>query len=255
MRCGRVAIIGGGGRMGLMLGDAFAPVAGEVVSLDKPLRRGSLAQTLGTAEAVILAVPITALNEVLDQIVPVLAEGAVLADICSVKLMPLGKMLEAYAGPVVGTHPLFGPRPGPEEALRVAICPGRREAGLALVEGLFRGAGFSTFRTTAEDHDRAMAYIQGLNFVTTVSYLSCLPREKEMERFLTPSFRRRMESARKMLVEDASMFAALVEENPFSADVVRRFRSYLNIAAGGELELAAERALSWWREHVDEREG
>jgi prephenate dehydrogenase len=241
--------------MGLMLRDALGPVADEVLSLEKPLDRDTLGQTLGTAEVVILAVPITALDEVLDEIVPVLAQGAVLADICSVKLMPLDKMLGAYEGPVVGTHPLFGPNPSPEDALRVAICPGRGDAGLAMVEGIFGRAGFSTFRTTAEAHDKAMAFIQGLNFVTTVSYLSCLPGEKEIERFLTPSFRRRMDSARKMLVEDAPMFAALVEENPFSADVVRRFRSYLNIAAGGDLELAAERALSWWREHVDEHEG
>ena len=30
-------------------------------------------------------------------------------------------MVEHYDGPVVGTHPLFGPEPKPEDALRVAV--------------------------------------------------------------------------------------------------------------------------------------
>ena len=48
-------------------------------------------------------------------------KGAILCDVCSVKVNPLAQMLEAYDGPVVGTHPLFGPEPKPEDPLRVAV--------------------------------------------------------------------------------------------------------------------------------------
>jgi prephenate dehydrogenase len=250
----RAVVIGGQGRMGRYLCSALGGAGAHVASLDKPLQAGEVHRTLRAADLVLLSVPITSLDDVLQAILPALRPPTVLADICSVKVMPLRKMLQAYDGPVVGTHPLFGPEPGQEDALRVALCPGRDEEGLTLLERLFAASGCSTFRTTAETHDKAMAYIQGLNFVTTISYLSCLPEEKEIESFLTPSFRRRIDSARKMLVEDAQLFSALFEENPYSADCVRGFRSFLNIAAGGDLELVAQRALLWWREHLEEGE-
>jgi prephenate dehydrogenase len=236
--------------MGGLLMKALARGGARVSSLDKPLRADLVRERLRAVDLVVLSVPITALDEVLETIRPALHPPTVLADICSVKVIPLRKMLRAYHGPVVGTHPLFGPDPGEEDALRVAVCPGRGTEGLALVEPLLAASGFSPFRTTAEVHDKAMAYIQGLNFVTTVSYLSCLPEEQEIDMFLTPSFRRRIDSARKMLLEDAQLFSALFEENPFSADSVRGFRSFLNIAAGGDLELVAQRALWWWQEHL-----
>jgi prephenate dehydrogenase len=246
----KAVVIGGEGRMGRLLRAGLSVAGAEVTSLDKPLRTAEIHEALREVDLVLLSVPITALDEVLETIRPALCPPTVLADICSVKVMPMRKMLQAYHGPVVGTHPLFGPEPGQEDALRVALCPGRGMEGPALLEPLFAASGFSTFRTTAETHDKAMAYIQGLNFVTTISYLSCLPEEKEIEGFLTPSFRRRIDSARKMLLEDAGLFSALFEQNPYSADSVRGFRSFLNIAAGGDLELVAQRALGWWREHL-----
>ena len=45
----------------------------------------------------------------------------ILADVGSVKTLPIAGMVARYPGPVVGTHPLFGPAPRPADALRVAV--------------------------------------------------------------------------------------------------------------------------------------
>ena len=93
-----------------------------------------------------------------------------------------------------------------------------------------------------------MAQIQGLNFATTVAYLAALSRQDELRRFLTPSFRRRLKAAEKMLTEDADLFATLFEANPYSQEAVRRYRNYLQAAASGDVEVLVERGKWWWRD-------
>ena len=46
----------------------------------------------------------------------------------------------------------------------------------AVFGGLFIGLGFAPFTTTAQEHDKAMAYVQGLNFISTVAYLAAQAR-------------------------------------------------------------------------------
>ncbi len=242
-----VAVIGARGQMGRLFTNLCLEQGLAVHQLDKPLEDAALAQSVRSAELVLLAVPIQAMTDVLRQVKPNLARGHILADLCSVKVGPVESMLAAWDGPVVGTHPLFGPQP-PESERIVAVTPGRDDAALQAVEVLLKRIGFSTFRTTAQEHDRAMAFIQGLNFVTNTAYLSATAGLPDIERFVTPSFRRRLESARKMLTEDAGLFEALFEANPYAQEAVRLFRSHLNIAAGGDVSLLAERAQWWWRD-------
>ncbi len=244
----RVAIIGAGGQMGGMFAARSLAAGYEVRAMDRPLSLDKLRQGIRGADLLLLSVPAKAVDEVLELAVQVLEPPQILIDNVSVKVQPLASMLKHYSGPVVGTHPLFGPTP-PEDT-RVALTPGRDDAdgsACRAVADWMRGLGFTPFETTAEEHDRAAAVIQGLNFVTTVAYLSVLAHDKGVKQFLTPSFERRLEAARKMVTEDAELFAMLFETNPFSQDAVRSYRNYLHVAAGGDIDILVERA-KWWLE-------
>ncbi|MFP4084415.1 MAG: prephenate dehydrogenase/arogenate dehydrogenase family protein [Desulfonatronovibrio sp.] len=243
-----IAIVGGRGQMGRMLEKRFADAGVKVLCLDQPMP-GDLEALFSPVQLVILAVPISVFSQVVDVVAPRMSAGTILADICSVKVSPLMAMEKAYHGPIMGTHPLFGPDPAPADQLRVALCPGSSTDLLRInmVEELFSRAGMKTFVTTEQEHDQAMACIQSLNFVTTVSYFASLPRDINLEKFATPSFMRRVNSARKMINEDADLFASLAEDNPYTGQMIRRFKSFLNLSAAGELELLQDKALWWWR--------
>jgi len=220
---------------------------------DSPAGRDVLANGLSRSDLLVVSVPAQAMESVLAQLVPHVPQGCIVADVCSVKTYPIEAMTRLYPGPVVGTHPLFGPIPPEDETPRVAVCPGRApdhpddESAAQAMERWFTLLGFAPFRTTAAEHDRAMAYIQGLNFVTTVAYLATGSR-KELERFLTPSFKRRLGAAKKLLMEDSGLFRLIYEANPYSLETARVYRNYLNVAAGGDLEVLAERARAWWKD-------
>ena len=245
----RLAVIGCNGRMGGLLCSRWTEAGSHILGLDVPLTDTVLAEALPQAEAVFLCLPAPVLPEALSRIVPYLDGRQILADITSVKMQPLAQMQAVYSGPVVGTHPLFGPSPAAGD-LRVCVTPGKTtpESAIRLVEELFVSLGCTTFRTTAEAHDRAAASIQSLNFISSVAYFATLAEHEEFLPFLTPSFRRRMEAARKLLTEDAPLFESLFEANPMSQESVRQFRSFLNVAAGGDVNVLVQRAQWWWRE-------
>ncbi|MEF2146477.1 MAG: prephenate dehydrogenase/arogenate dehydrogenase family protein [Desulfovibrionaceae bacterium] len=242
---GRIGIVGAMGRMGRFLAERAEAAGREVVGLDRPLETAGLDQ-LDSCCLVLLCVPVPALDEVLGLVVPHLAPGAILADICSVKVLPMQRMTTAYDGPVIGTHPLFGPVIPEGFAPRVAVTPASGADPAPVVE-LLADMGFQPFTGTAEEHDRAVAYVQGLNFISTVAHLSAMRQVRGIENYLTPSFQRRLDSASKMLTEDRALFETISESNPFLQETVRQFTAFLNIAAGGDLELLADHARWWWR--------
>lgn len=244
-----LALIGHTGRMGHMLHSRLLNAGFEVRGVDLPFAESAVAKACRGAQLVLLCVPAAHLREVSFLVSPHMQPDAVLADITSVKVQPLEDMRKAWQGAIVGTHPLFGPKPGPDADLPVVLTPAPSAAAehCARVEAVFHAIGCRVFTSTAALHDEAMAAIQGLNFISSVAYFATLAHKEEYLPFLTPSFRRRYEAARKLLTEDAQLFEGLYESNPYSHDAVRQFRAFLSVAAGGDLSLLIERAQWWWQ--------
>ena len=226
---GKTVIIGSQGRMGAMLIQRAQAAGLDMAGADVPLTPEKLAHACAGAALAIICVPAAVFDEVTAAVCPHLPPTAVLADITSVKEQPLRQMERLWAGPVVGTHPLFGPCPEAGADLPVAITPGHHAGPehLALVEGFFADLGCRTFQTSAEKHDKAMARIQNMNFITSLAYFALLAGQDDLLPFLTPSFRRRQHAARKMLTEDARLFSGLFEANAHSHEAVRQYRQML----------------------------
>ncbi|HWR03131.1 MAG TPA: prephenate dehydrogenase/arogenate dehydrogenase family protein [Humidesulfovibrio sp.] len=249
----RIAIVGARGQMGALFARTFHKAGYTVATLDRPYAEEAIREAVAAADLVLISVPVTATKDVARTLAPHMKAGAILCDVCSVKVNPLEQMLAAYDGPVVGTHPLFGPVIPEGFDPRVAVTPGRdfpdgRTGAAEAVSEVFARSGFSPFASTAEEHDRAMAVVQGLNFITTTAYLAAARQTPAIEKFRTPSFERRLEAARKMLTQDRELFQLISEDNPFLQETVRQFTAYLDLAAGGDLDLLSARASWWWRD-------
>ena len=249
----KTVIVGSTGRMGVMLLGRARAAGLTVEGVDVPLTPEILGPACAGADVAIICVPAAVFKEVIASVCPHLPSTAVLTDITSVKEIPLQQMEAAWAGPVVGTHPLFGPQPDPEADQPVAIVPGANagQEHVELASGFFTALGCRVFCSTAEKHDKAMARIQNMNFITSLAYFALLAEHEDLLPFLTPSFRRRQNAARKMLTEDARMFAGLFEANPYSYEAVRQYRQMLNLAAAGDIDLLCQRARWWWQEDAD----
>ena len=259
----RVCIIGHHGRMGRMFTTLWQQAGHSVVGIDRNaestedphinllqvnIDTQALAAAVIGADVVMLCVPTNALPDVLAVLVPLLQPHQVLADVCSVKTVPLAAMCAAHTGPVVGTHPLFGPV-ATKKDLVVAVTPGEGtdEAAVELVEALFTGIGCRVFRTTAAEHDRGVGFAQALNFASNAIYFATVADQLPgIMPFITHSFRRRIEADRKQMTEDANMFIGFIKANPEMGYALEAMRNVLDAVEGGNLEPVVRRAQHWF---------
>ncbi len=242
---GSICILGSKGRMGSMLMQEGTAAGFGMTGFDLPMEDLS---SLAKARLVILCVPVPAIEEVLHKICPFMNQQAVLCDITSVKERPVASMLKCWPGDVVGTHPLFGPVHDYLDDLPVAMVRTERcsDAGYAAACCFFSGLGYRLFDTDAETHDKAMARIHNINFVTSLAFCAQTSMDSSLSDFITPSFRRRLAAAKKMLTEDAAMYSYLFEANPHSQQAVRQFSAILSLASAGDIDLLLSKARQWW---------
>lgn len=195
------------------------------VSDGEGLARITTLQEAAACPVVVLAVPVGALAETIAAIASHLTPGALILDVGSVKVKPAKVMLEGLPDSVgiVGTHPLFGPQSGKDgiAGLRIAVCPVRGDKAAWRVAAFCRKAlALKVFVVTPEDHDREAATVQGLTHLIAKVLLAMEPLPTRMT---TTSFERVMQGVDMVRHDSAAVFRAIEHDNPFAAEVRRRF--------------------------------
>ena len=245
----KILIVGCHGRMGSMLYDLACQHNLSCIGIDQPLTTEKVTMAAKGVTFALFCVPVVHLEEVLRKVCPHLNSDCIVSDITSVKEVPIRYMQSQWPGDVVGTHPLFGPKYDLLATPTVVIVQAQASLDAVLMTELFfQTLGFAVLRSSAEEHDRAMACIQNLNFISNIAYFALLAEQNQLLPFITPSFLRRLNAAQKMITEDGEMFSGLFEANPYSQEMVRKYGAILNLAASGDIELLCQRAKWWWKQ-------
>lgn len=180
-------------------------------------------------EVVILAVPINQFEGTLKQIIPNLKPGALLLDVCSVKMKP-AEIMQAIVPKnvdVIATHPLFGPQSGAKgiKGLKIVICPIRTTKLEKLKKFLEEKLELKVLVKTPEEHDGQMATAACLSHFIGRTLIKLGINEQEIDE---PSFRKLLE-LKKMLEEDSfELFKDIQQNNPFAKGVRDKFVSWAN---------------------------
>ena len=189
------------------------------------LARLTTLEDAAACPTVVLAVPVGVLAETVEAVASHLTSGALVLDVGSVKMKPAQVMLEGLPETVqiVGTHPLFGPQSGKDgiAGLRIAVCPVRGDRAAWRVAAFCRRAlALKVFVVSPEDHDREAATVQGLTHLIAKVLLAMEPLPTRMT---TTSFERVMQGVDMVRHDSAAVFRAIEHDNPYAAEVRRRF--------------------------------
>jgi prephenate dehydrogenase len=186
-------------------------------------KAGALAEA-AAQDVVMLAVPFRQLRDVAREIAPHLRPGSLVVDVCSIKTKPMSILEEELPAHVdiVGTHPLFGPQSGRNGigGLRIALCPVRGRSTPILERFLRRRLGLEVIRTNAEQHDRQMAYVQGLTqlIARIVVAMDVPPLDQT-----TTTFSHLEKMVGMIRYDSDELFRTIVADNPFVGDVMQSF--------------------------------
>lgn len=190
----------------------------------------NLADLAQTCDLIVLAVPVGAMDEVLDQLRPLLdpVRHSVI-DVGSVKLQPCA-LLQRHLGtalPHAGTHPLFGPLSlARAEPLRTVLCPSpHHPATTQRVRALFESLGSTVLERSADEHDRQMALSHVLAFFIAKGLLQIGAGSDPA--LAPPSFRALAQAIDAVRADAGHLFATIQRENPFAAESRERLLASL----------------------------
>lgn len=224
----RIGLIGLGafGRLIVTHIGARLPMLGYDPAPKEPIKGLSFASLAETAacDVVILAVPVPALRDTCREIRPHLRPGALVIDVCSVKVLPTQIMREELPEHVdiIGTHPMFGPQSarGGVKGLKIVLCPVRGRWARPLAGWLRQTFALHALIATPEQHDRDAAMVQGLVHLIAKVLVEMEPLPRTIT---TVSFDLLMRVVEMVRYDAPEVFYAIERMNPYAPDVRRKF--------------------------------
>ena len=174
-------------------------------------------------DIVIVSVPISQFENSFREIKDCFKKGALVLDVCSVKVKP-AKIMEELAPTnveIIATHPLFGPQSGASgiKGLKIVVCPIRTKRA-EKVKRFLEKLGLKVIVTTPEEHDKQMAKTQILGQFIARALINMDIQEQEIT---VPSFGKLFE-LKNMLKEDSiELFKDIQKNNPFAEEIREEF--------------------------------
>lgn len=219
----KVGIIGGTGKMGSFFAGVFTRAGHDVLICGRntEVTCRDLAED---CNLVMVSVPIRDTVRIIREIAPLLTPDQVLCDLTSLKVAPVDAMMESAAS-VVGLHPMFGPGVPSLRGQTIVVTPARcSDDTLGALLSIFEREGAVITLATPEEHDRVMAFVQGLtHFVTlivadTLRRLSMTPLETGP--FMSPVYQIEMGLVGRLLSQDPDLYGDMLRLNPFVRPVL-----------------------------------
>ncbi|MCL7413593.1 MAG: prephenate dehydrogenase [ANME-2 cluster archaeon] len=180
-----------------------------------------LDREIALSDVVMISVPIDLTAQVIADIAPKMEAGSLLMDITSIKSIPVNAMLQ-YTSPgveILGTHPMFGPTIPDLQGQIVILVPveGRSEHWMPVIRALYEDQGAHIEVTSAREHDRMMAVVQGLTHFAYIS-IGCAMAELDFDvsrsrRFMSPVYEIMVDFVGRILAQNPYLYA-MIQMNP-----------------------------------------
>lgn len=229
-----LGIIGGHGQFGSWL-RAVCQSQGLPILVSDLGTEISNREVARRADVIFVTVPIGVTKEVLEEIESELCQEKLVADLTSVKA-PIIPVLSRLQSEVLSLHPMFAPSMPSVVGQTCVTCKIRTGRYADFVEALLIGAGLKLVAMEAEEHDRAMAVIQGLTHFQALTAAHCMMRmgfdPTTTVSVSSPVYRLRLAMIGRILGQDPRLYAEIQVYNPYIPAVLEHL--------GDSAELFAE---------------
>ena len=212
------------------MGRVFRPLFesdGHRVTVSGPSDDPGYGGLVESSDVIIVTVPIHQTVSVIERIAPLLRPGQLLSDFTSVKGEAVAAMMATRAQ-VIGCHPIFGPMTNPT-GQNVVLCPARPGDFLDWFSGYLTRHGMKVVEMSAESHDRAMAFIQGLTHFINITFARTLQTQQanleEILKVCSPVYQVLFSILCRILGGDAHLYGQIQISNRDNLPVLADFLS------------------------------
>ena len=229
----RVTVIGGHGQMGRFFVEQLLS-SGHYVDILGRDGWDNAPQLLGEADLVIVSVPIEQTVAIIKKAANYLGASTTLVDVTSIKTPIVRAMLDRHSGPVLGLHPMFGPKTNSLLAQNVVVCPGRQQSAYQWFLDFIESKGGKLIWSTPEEHDRMMTIVQAIRHFFTFGLGAFLAEEEiDLSRtldFATPPYRMQLDLVRRLFAGNASLYLNLMLPGERPQAISRLAATYSRLA-------------------------
>jgi prephenate dehydrogenase len=227
----KVAVIGAG-KMGVWFAKFFLSKDYDVILADRKKEKlakqkdllvdltTNFVEAVQDADQIFLCVSINALEEVVKAISPVIREGQVVMDICSIKEVPV-KTMHQYlkAATVLGTHPVFGPGSNGVKHKAYVLTPtnAKEQEFAEKFKHWLEQEEAHVFIMTPKKHDELMSVVLGLpHFLGLVACETLLEQKNlpETKKVAGTTYRMLFTLAEATALETPDLYAAVQTSLP-----------------------------------------
>ncbi len=231
----RVGVIGLGrfGRLWATLMQEHADAVYVWNRSDRPHPEGTIRLTdddYATLDVVFLCTSISSVAEVGRHIAPRLAPHTIVADTCSVKVLPMQILREVLPpeNPLLGTHPMFGPDSARDGAagLPMVLCRERiQDDAYVKLRSFLEKYSMQLLEMTADEHDKEAAYTQGITH-----FIGRVMKDLDLQAspIATLGYTRLLQVMEQTCNDPWTLFVDLQQQNPYTAEMRRRIKHSLD---------------------------
>lgn len=259
-RLERLAVVGGGGAMGILFARYFKERGHDVAIFDIDPRRArraaeetgaslrsNLREAVEDVELVLVSVPVEDAPRVIREIVSGTGGGSVVVEISSLK----AEIIEALRGAArrgstpLSLHPLFGPGAGTPRGQNMAVIPVvDEEKELQLASELFPTS--ALFPVDAEAHDEAVGLTLGLVYYMNVGFASVLADRDpaDLRSLGGPFFRLQLLLCEALISQNPGLYLSILRESEEARLLLLKLAAKLReISTDGDLSPEAQETL------------
>src|SRR5699024_7489327 len=220
----KIVVVGGRGKLGGLFA-RYLSNSGYLVEILDHDDWQQAAQIIEGANMVLVSVPITVTESVIEKLQPYLHPEMLLADLTSVKTAPMAKMMKIHQGAVVGLHPMFGPDIASMAKQVIAVCEGRYPERYQWLLDQFYIWGARLYQVTPQEHDHSMTYIQALRHFSTFAnglHLSQQPVQlKNLLALSSPIYRLELAMIGRLFAQDPALYADIIMDKAENLEVIK----------------------------------
>lgn len=187
-------------------------------------------------DIIILSLPVQYMEKFLDDNASLIKDGAMVFDICSVKMKPVDYMNKYFSDKNVyflGTHPLFGPQTMKKglEGHKIVLTANDKDSHFykRVYSFIVDKLGLLIIEMTPEEHDKKMATVQALNHFIVRALMKMDISESIVD---TPAYKRLYELYETLKYDSDDLFYTIQRENPYADEIRKEFIKILNMIEG-----------------------
>jgi prephenate dehydrogenase len=170
----------------------------------------------------------TSLNHTLssfNEVLPLISDQCIIADIASVKT-DFAEFYKKAGKRFVSTHPMFGPTFANLRDLSdqsAVIIKESDDEGKAFFHKLYKGLNLNVYEYDFDEHDQTIAYSLSIPFSSSMVFASCMKKQNAPG----TTFKKHYDIANKLLAEDDYLLSEILF-NPYTLKQIENINSQLS---------------------------